>query len=227
MIQDRPRPFAIALGAFFRGLARWTVRRGLRGVWVRGSLPEGALVLAPNHHSWWDTYVWPVLLWRERRTMVAPMLDYRLREFPIMRYVGIVPVSQPRKALQGLQQGATLLIFPEGELLPPGRLGALQPGSAWMAARAGCPLVPAVLRVAVRGEEFPEAYVWFGQPVAPDTQALEAALSQMLSRLDQELQDSDPEAPLPGFSLQIAGRRSTQERMAGVVAVFRTLSRGP
>lgn len=225
-MENRPRPFALALAAFFRGLARWTVQRGLRGVWVRGSLLAGNCVLAPNHHSWWDTYVWPVLIWREQRSMVAPMLDYRLREFSFMRYVGIVPVSQPRKALQALRQGATLLIFPEGELLPPGKLGPLQEGSAWMAAKAGCPLVPAVLRVVVRGEEFPEAYAWFGEPVAPDSQALEAALSAMLAQLDQELQSSDPEAPLPGFHLQIAGRKSTQERMAGVVSLFRKLSGG-
>jgi hypothetical protein len=182
-------------------------------------------VLAVNHHSWWDTYVWPVLLWREGRTMAAPMLDYRLKQFFFMPYLGVLPASKPRQTLSALRQGATVLIFPEGQLLPPGRLGDLEPGSAWLSRHSGQPLVPAVLRVVLRAEEMPEAYVWFGEPVAADTAQLSQCLSQMLGGLDQALQSHQPEQPLPGFSLLIRGRSSTQERTAAWLPLLKPFTR--
>lgn len=211
---DQDRPLVILLRWFFKALAFQTLKRGLRGVWVRGNLPVGPCVLAPNHHSWWDTYVWPVLLWREERRMAAPMLDYRVKEFFFMPYLGIQPASKPRQTLKALRQGATVLIFPEGQLQPPAKLGELQRGSAWLSQQSGYPLVPAVLRVVLRAEEMPEAYVWFGSPVEPDTQQLSQRLSQMLGQLDQEFHSHHPEQPLPNFSLLIKGRSSTQERTA-------------
>lgn len=213
-MEHRPRPLVVLLRWFFKALAVQTLKRGLRGVWVRGSLPTEPCVLAANHHSWWDTYVWPVLIWREGRTMAAPMLDYRLKEFFFMPYLGILPASQPRQTLQALQRGATVLIFPEGQLLPPGKLGQLQRGGAWLGQQSGRPLVPAVLRVVLRAQEMPEAYAWFGQPIEADTGQLASCLNQMLGQLDQELQNHNPEQPLPNFSLLIKGRSSTQERTA-------------
>ena len=219
------RPSNIAVHALFRFLFQRTVKRGLRGVWVRGNLPPEPCVLAANHNYWWDTYVWPVLLWNQGRVMRGLMLDRSLEGFKFMRY-GALPVSRPRLALRALQQGITLLVFPEGQLSPPGRLGALREGAAWLATKAGAPLVPAVSRIVLRGQEFAEAYVWIGERIAPDTARLEACLGQMLAQLDREIQSHDPEAPLSGFSLAIAGRKSTHERMAGYLGLLKPFMRG-
>jgi len=201
------------------------VRRGLRGVWLRGSFPGQACVLAANHHSWWDIYVWPVLLWKQGQPMRGLILDKSLKEFSFMRY-GALPASKPRLALRVLQQGITLLVFPEGQLLPPGKLGPLRGGAAWLAAKSASPLVPAVLRLVMRGQEFAEAYVWLGEPIEPSTQRLQATLAQMLDQLEQEIQAHDAETPLPGFALAIAGRKSTHERMAGYLGLLRPFMGG-
>ncbi|ULH16889.1 lysophospholipid acyltransferase family protein [Deinococcus sp. KNUC1210] len=191
-----------------------SVVRGLRGIWVRGHLPEDGAILAPSHQSWWDGYV----LFELCRTLGQPfrvlMTARQFSSFPFLRRLGALPDHELRAALRAAQAGAWVVVFPEGELRPAGPLTALQPGAGWLARRAGVPLVPVALRVTMRGQQQPEAYLRVGLPT--DAAGLQRGLQHELSALDAELQRSDPEEPLAGYLRLTGGGGSQNERLAGL-----------
>ncbi len=220
------RPWERLLAMSFRALFRRSVKRGLRGVWVQGSLPPGALVLAGNHHSWWDSYLLPVLFWDFHRPFKIVVGERRLQEFAFFRHLDTVSAAKPRDGLQALKRGEALVVFPEGELRPPGALGELNKGVVWFAEKAGVPIVPVASRVVLRGHELAEAYLVFGEPLAPDLDLLHLRLNRMLTDLDNQIRTIPAETALPGFKLQIAGRKSTHERMAWWGAALGKLTGG-
>ncbi|GGS28103.1 1-acyl-sn-glycerol-3-phosphate acyltransferase [Deinococcus knuensis] len=187
-----------------------SVRGALGGVWVRGPVPAGGAVLAPNHHSWWDGYVLrEAALWAGSGFAVL-MGARQLSRFPFLRRVGAVRADEVRAGVRRARVG-WLVVFPEGAVQPAGPLRAVQPGAAWIAGAAGVPLVPVALRVVMRGAQAPEAFVRFGWPVTGA--ALEDALQRELAALDAELLDSDPEAPPAGYLRAVPGRASRSERV--------------
>jgi 1-acyl-sn-glycerol-3-phosphate acyltransferase len=207
-------------GAAMRRALRLVVRRGLRGVWLRGRLPPGPFVWAANHHSWWDPFVAMVLLHRSHRCPCVLMLQRQLDRYPFARPLGVFGTAEPRRGLACLGEGRVLVIYPEGGLRPAGPPGELAGGAAWYATRAGVPLCAGAARVLMRGQQTPEAYVWVA--VVPDgggegTAALTARLARQLADQLDELErlnaTADPRTALPGFALVVAGRRSWDERV--------------
>ncbi len=228
-------------GASLRfGLDR-LVRGGVRGVWVRGTLPEGPIVWAANHHSWWDGFVAVSLLRTDAREFSLLMDAENLAAFAFLRRGGAIGTANLRAALAALRHGEVVVVFPEAELLPPGSLGPVHAGAQWLARRAPATLVAVALRVINRGHQWPEVYVDLtdvaltdpmpktaadtAQKTGPDTDpntapdaALADVLGTRLSRLDAELRTADPRAPLPGFDLVVPGRHSWDERIAAIAA---------
>ncbi|WP_407569268.1 lysophospholipid acyltransferase family protein [Deinococcus altitudinis] len=194
-------------------MVRRSVRDGLRGVWIRGALPVGGAVLSPSHQSWWDGYVLYDLCAALGQPYSVLMTARQLDNFPFLKRLGAIPDSQPRPALRAAQSGAWVVVFAEGALRPAGRLGPLRAGAGWLAGRAGVPLVPVALRVTLRGQQQPEAYLRFGAPT--DATGLEAALAHELALLDADLLGSDPEQPLAGYLRFSAPKGSQNERLAG------------
>jgi len=186
------------------------VRRGLRGVWRRGELPEGPFVWAANHHSWWDPFLASVVLDQAGRTPCLVMLQENLDRYAFTRRLGVFGTGEPRRGLRYLAAGRVLVIFPEGELRPAGPPGPLAGGAAWYAGRAGVPLYAVATRVVLRGHEAPEAYLSF---TPTDPSGLSACLASGLSDVDALVASSDPRAPLPGYVPVVAGRRSWDERI--------------
>ena len=198
---------ATALGLGFEQL----VRRGLRGVWVRGELPAGGCVWAANHHSWWDGFLAAAVL-RQQRLPAALLMDGdNLSHYRFLATIGVIPTGRPRQALQSLRDGRVLVIFPEGELRPAGRLAELAPGAGWLARRAPAPLVPVAVRVATRGHQYSEGLIDIGLPCAPGR--LAADLAERVAALDAAIAGADPREPVPGFARVLAGRRSWDERI--------------
>ncbi len=113
--------------------------------------------------------------------------------------------------MQGLRQGRVLVIYPEAELRPAGRLGELAPGAAWLARRAPALLLPVAVRVAARGHQYAEALIDIGPACSPDRLPIE--LAERLAGLDASLAAADPRQPLPGFVQVVEGRRSWDERI--------------
>ncbi|WP_229671160.1 lysophospholipid acyltransferase family protein [Deinococcus aquiradiocola] len=199
-------------------MVRRSVHAGLRGVWVYGPVPAGAAVLAPTHHSWWDGYVLFDVSRAFSQRYAVLMTARQLDAFAFLRRLGAVPDVRPRAALRAAQEGAWVVVFPEGALRPAGPPGPLQAGAGWLARTAGVPLVPVALRVVLRGQQQPEAYLRFGSPV--DAAGLAAALAQELARLDRDLLGSDPEEPLAGYLRVSGGTGSQHERLARAGALL-------
>jgi 1-acyl-sn-glycerol-3-phosphate acyltransferase len=122
---------------------------------VHDGLPEPPFVVASNHFSFLDgLLIGSVLRQKVRFLALVDLfghyrwLDFALSAFdvvPIKR--GVVPLGPVRSALSHLQDGGAVGLFPEGtrhHTFDPRRA---RPGAAWLAARAGVPLVP----VAVAG----------------------------------------------------------------------------
>ncbi|PTA67392.1 lysophospholipid acyltransferase family protein [Deinococcus arcticus] len=209
MTADRPETHRWATALLSRSV-RGSVRRGLGGVWVRGALPPGGAVLAPNHHSWWDGYVLrEVALWAGADFSVL-MTAGQLTRFPFLRRLGALRAGEVRAGVRRAKSG-WLVVFPEGALQPAGPLRGAAPGAGWTARAAGVPLVPVALRVTLRGAQWPEAHVRFGPPVSAAD--LPAAIQHELAALDAELLASDPERPLAGYLRAVPGRQSRSARV--------------
>jgi len=97
------------------------------------------------------------------------------------KLVGCIPVNRDgrdvqaiRAALRALGDGSVLVIFPEGQITPSsGRvLGPILPGAAYVAVRAGVPVIPAFIRGTPETNQIGEslktpsqAVVTFGGPI--------------------------------------------------------------
>ena len=164
------------------------VAQGTRALWrvrVEGAerLPEtGGYVLAPSHRSMMDIPLLSVITTRRIRFMgkveafKIPVLS------SIFRALGGFPVARDgtdRKALRDamamLQAGDILAVFPEGTRQRGPKIQPLQPGAAYLALRAGVPVVP----VAIAGSEeilrahklpiprFGRVVIMIGEPLRP------------------------------------------------------------
>ena len=190
---------------------RASVRRELAGVWVRGPLPRGGAVLAPNHHSWWDGYLLGELAASVGQPCRFLMTGRQLARFPFLRLVGAAAPAEVRGLVRSARAGAWVVIFPEGEIRPQGRLGAVHPGAAWAARQAGVPLIPVAVRVLMRGAQWPEAFVRFGVPCPPAD--LPGALDKLLAALDADLSAAHPDHPPAGYLSWVRGRASVHDRV--------------
>jgi len=199
--------------AFLRKGFDLIVRRRLRGVWMRGEVPAEGFVWASNHHGWYDAFVAATLLWRKGRDVTVVVSEENLASHGYLRRAGAVGTRELRSAVRALERGGVVVIFPEGELRPPGPLGPLADGAAWLARRAQAPLIAVATRVALRGHEFPEAYLDLSQVHDGE---LELHLRDRLAALDEALRGSDPRAPLPGFAPAMGGTRSWEERLSAL-----------
>lgn len=128
------------------GFCRLYWRLGVEG---REHLPDGAFVLAPVHRSNIDTplvaavttrrlrYMGKDSMWRHR----APgWLFTALGAFPVKR--GTADRAALRRCIEVLAQGEPLVIFPEGGRRSGPIVGDISEGAAYLAIRAGVPIVP-------------------------------------------------------------------------------------
>jgi 1-acyl-sn-glycerol-3-phosphate acyltransferase len=139
----------------FYKIVRWIVACGSATVYrvrVRGreNLPAtGGYVLAPSHRSMMDI---PFAAWISKRPL-RYMGKASLFKIPVLgaffRTLGGFEVARDgtdRKALrdsmQMLQNGEILLVYPEGTRQNGPKIHALQPGAAYLALRAGVPILP-------------------------------------------------------------------------------------
>jgi 1-acyl-sn-glycerol-3-phosphate acyltransferase len=204
-------------------IAQDHLRHGLQQIWVKGAwetLPAGALILASNHHSWWDLY----LLWCVRERLARPftgmMYEDGLKRFPYFRRQGIISRREVREALRRLQHGGILHLFPEGELQQAGRVRCVQNGMAFLARKASAPIYPLAIRVLMRGAEKPEALLLLGKAISSSGpgEALSAnflaSINALLLELDTLLLETHPEAAVPDFETWLPKRKRFDEHMA-------------
>ena len=123
--------------------------QGFRVEGARNIPSDGPALLIANHQSFLD----PPLLGIAARRHVAYLARETLFINPIfgwfIRSVGAVPIDQEGFARQGLkttleelQKGKAVLVFPEGERTPHGRMQALKPGIMLLIKRVQTAIIP-------------------------------------------------------------------------------------
>jgi 1-acyl-sn-glycerol-3-phosphate acyltransferase len=129
-------------------------RARIRG---RERLPRnGGYVLAPSHRSMMDIPFLAVVTPRRVRFMGKVQVFKIPVVGTLFRWLGGFPVLRDgtdrkavRDSIEILRDGEPLVIYPEGTRQHGGAIQPLQPGAAYLALRAGVPIVP----VGIAGSE--------------------------------------------------------------------------
>jgi 1-acyl-sn-glycerol-3-phosphate acyltransferase len=159
---------------------------------------SGAAILAPNHFSAMDHFFCGLYLRRRVRFMAKSQL-FRGALAWILRRGGAFPVQRGRHdeqaiatALEILEQGGVVVIYPEGGRSRSGRIAErARPGVGRLALESGAPIVPVAIRGSERARnwrrlEFPRVEVRYGEPlrferqVASSREAQQAVADEVL-----------------------------------------------
>jgi 1-acyl-sn-glycerol-3-phosphate acyltransferase len=121
--------------------------------WVEGleNVPDGPVLLCPNHLSFMDSLFMPLAV--PRKVVFLGKSDYFDKWYVswFFKAAGVIPVrreggeageSALRAGVEQLRKGLSVALYPEGTRSPDGRLYRGKTGAARMALRAGCPVVP-------------------------------------------------------------------------------------
>jgi len=173
----------------------------------RENVPRsGGYVLAPVHRSNMDTPIASVVTRRRLRYMGKDTLWQKpfwrwflsaLGGFPVSR--GSVDLEALARCIDVLKRGEPLVLFPEGERKSGPIVQPLFDGSAYVAAKAGVPIVPVGIggseRVMPKGSKMihpRKVHVIIGRPMtvpsAGKGQALRDAVRKATAELHEELQ---------------------------------------
>ena len=171
----------------------------------------GPVIFAANHHSHIDTPLLQTSIpepWKER-IFVGAAADYFFRN-PMTSalsalLIGAVPIDRSRinrtsadRAAGLIDDGWSLLIFPEGGRSPDGWGQPFRGGAAYLAVRCGVPVVPVHVhgtgRILRKGKKLPTpaaTKVTFGVPLVPqeddDARRLGARIEQAVAELADEV----------------------------------------
>jgi len=157
--EKNPYPSPLVFNAvryFVLGVSKILWRIEFRGTEnIPQNSPRG-LLIAPNHQTYVDPFWVTVPVKRKFRYMAwDAALDWFIVG-KIIRYLGAFPVRTQgrggkidamKKALKFLREGATLIVFPEGEReFGDGKFLPFKPGAVRIAMEAGVPIMPVTIR---------------------------------------------------------------------------------
>ena len=164
---------------------------------------KDALIMAPVHRSNLDSILLAPLHKRRMRALAKESL-FKFRPFAwYLSALGGFPIrrgSADRESMKIaktlLENGATLLVFPEGTRQEGNQIGELFDGTAYLAAKSGVPVVPIGIcgteKAMGSGSKFPKPYkvrICVGSPIpAPDKNSKRSSLGSWTQQLTLELQ---------------------------------------
>ena len=191
--------------AFVAGFTRTLTRMSIVG---REHIPRtGAFVLAPVHRSNIDTPIAACLTRRRMRFMgkdtmwkhrPAGWMFSTLGGFPVVR--GTADREALQRCIAVLQAGEPLVLFPEGERKSGPTVQPLFDGAAYVALKAGVPIVPvgiagseAVMPKGAKMIRPSKVHVIIGAPIEPPpsvtgTRVPRAAIRDVTTELHETLQ---------------------------------------
>jgi hypothetical protein len=200
----------------------WKVRAAFRGVWLRGTLPEGPapLVVYANHGSFWDGFVAHQLCRAGGWDGYCMMEERMLARYPFLASRGAFSIRHdPRAAFETLRYARRLLaeprravfVFPEGELRPVPTLPLhLERGVEVLARLSAARCVPLAIRYVFLENERPDVLLAIGESHPA------AALHEMGTRLGALLESLLEARDTAGFRRLVRGRRSVAARWDAV-----------
>lgn len=212
-LKNRVYRWIVAFGTFF--LRVIDVRRTVTGT---EHIPlEGGVVLAITHFSYLDFVLAEWAIWRDRRRYTRFMATMKSFEHPVggplMRSMGHIPVDRAagasayRYAIDALQRGEMVGVFPETRVSRSFELLPFKNGAARMAAQSGAPIVPCVIwgshrvmtrthKTQLRKSRHTPVTIIFGEPihVSPDDDPtiVTEKLQQTMDDLLRQAQESYP-----------------------------------
>jgi 1-acyl-sn-glycerol-3-phosphate acyltransferase len=149
-------------GRIQHGCARWWCRFVAVTIFARIRVhgtehvrPDQAYVYVANHSSLIDTPALFAYLPHQFRIMAkrglfwVPFMGWHLwtsGHFPIDRRDARRTAKSMRAVIDGVRDGRSLAVFPEGTRTPDGRLQEFKPGAFKIAVKAGVPIVPVTIR---------------------------------------------------------------------------------
>jgi 1-acyl-sn-glycerol-3-phosphate acyltransferase len=142
--------FITLWGRMVMFLARWVLGIRYRVIGLE-HLPQQPAVVLSKHQSAWETIAFqqifpPISFVLKKSLLYIPFFGWGLAAFsPIA-----IDRSAGREALKQIEalgkerlaQGFWVLVFPEGTRVAPHEKGNYQIGGAWLAVKAGVPVVP-------------------------------------------------------------------------------------
>jgi 1-acyl-sn-glycerol-3-phosphate acyltransferase len=143
--------------ALMRALMRTMTRVYLAGLFhvigVENIPRSGALVICPNHSATLDPPLVPAFVPRDDTWNMAkseffrkPLMAFIYRSyhaFPVVRHTA--DRAALKRSFDLLKAGQALIIYPEGTRVESGVLAKPEPGSGFIAQKAGCPVLPVAL----------------------------------------------------------------------------------
>lgn len=140
---------------WIRWTAGWMV--GLRSE-VRGPIPEGEVMIAAKHQSFFDIIILVSVLPRPRFIMKKQLVWAPILGFYALR-IGCVPVDRGKRGAaiktmvenvrDGTREPGQLIIFPQGTRVAPGATPPYKVGVGVLYQEMGAPVVPVACNVGV------------------------------------------------------------------------------
>ena len=164
------------LKAILRALAKMLVRTDIRG--MEYIPPRGGVIFVTNHLHYFDSPLIFIAIPRTIYVLAAEKYEHHLLFGPLLRIAGAIFINRGepdrralRQALAVLEDGYALGVAAEGTRSRTGGLGPGKTGAAYLATRAGVPLVPTVVwgtEKVISGWlrlKRPEVHLRFGPPI--------------------------------------------------------------
>ena len=193
---------------------------------------EGPAIFAANHHSHLDT---PLLLtsipepWRHK-LVVGAAADYffgtRVTSALSSLVIGAIPIERSKVSRRSADQAAdlvddgwSLLLFPEGGRSPDGWGQPFRGGAAYLAQKTGRPVVPIHLegtgRILRKGRSLPRpstTSVTFGRPLTPRD---DENATRFAARLEAEIAALADEASSDWYRARIRAHAGDSPDLTG------------
>lgn len=158
------------------------------------NIPEGAVVICPNHTYWNDPFC--VAFAFGKNFVMRAMAKMEIMSWPIAGPVlgkcgvffvdrGNADLKAARQAMKALKEGSKLLIFPEGTRVQEGESVDAKAGAALFATRCNAPLLPVYIKNTKK--MFKRNIVVIGEPYMPVYEGRKAS-SEELQNIARELQ---------------------------------------
>ena len=192
-----------------RGYANWWCGLQVNLAWltigirsrIEGEIPEGPVLYAAKHHSMYETFVLARLLNSPATVMKRELARIPLWGWAARRY-GMIIVDREasakalrgmmREAQEALDEGRSVLIFPEGTRVRPGETPPLRAGFAGLYRMLDLPVVPVALKSGHvwprKGPMHPGVVPFhFGEPIPPGLprKEIEARVHEAINRFEQ------------------------------------------
>jgi 1-acyl-sn-glycerol-3-phosphate acyltransferase len=166
---------------------------------------NGGAIIASNHVSLFDPPVVgtaitrPVHFMAKEELFAIPLLGWifrKLKSFPVRR--ATADRTAIRHAINLLENGEILGLFPEGTRSLTGKLGKPETGLAMIALKSGVPIIPTAVigtnKVCKDGQFLPHFVVKFGNPITvikgkADKETMEDLSNQIMKEISLLLEE--------------------------------------